>query len=171
MFPVRRIAQALCFVCVALGAACNEPPPDYREANKQVVRDLYAALDAQDYDRLNAMIAPGLALRLVGTEVTVPWETVASDMIPMYYGAFEGYRHVVDQLIAEGDWVVARVTFHGTHTGEFQGAPATSNPFTYGGIHMVQVVDGTIRDFWLLEDDLGLMRQLGMDLALRPPTP
>lgn len=171
MFSVRRIAHVLCFVCVALSASCKAPPPDHREANKQVVRDFYAALDAQDNDRINAMVAPGVVVRLVGTEVTVPWSSVASEMIPMYYGAFEGYGHVVDELVAEEDWVVARVTFHGTHTGEFQGVPATGNPFTYGGVHMVQIVDGTIRDFWLLEDDLGLMRQLGMDLALKPPTP
>ena len=82
----------------------------------------------------------------------------------MYYGALEGYYHVVEQLVAEGDWVVARVTFHGTHTGEFQGAPPTGNAFTYGGVHMARIVDGMMREFWLLEDDLGLMRQLGMDL-------
>jgi predicted ester cyclase len=171
MTRVRRIIPGVLFLSLAVATSCKAPPPDYRETNKQVLRDLYAALDAQDYDRINALVAPGVVVRLVGTEVTVPWSEVASGMIPMYYGAFKGYSHVVDQFVAEGDWVVARVTFHGTHTGEFQGAPATGNTFTYGGVHMAQVVDGTVRDFWLLEDDLGLMRQLGMDLVPKAPTP
>ena len=143
------------------------PPemPDYREANKQTVRDLYAALDRQDFEGLTALVAPDMALQLVGADVTVPWEAATSELIPMYYGAFEGYHHVIDQLVAEDDWVVARITYHGTHTGEFLGAPATGNPMTYGGIHMLRIVDGIAIEFWLLEDDLGLMRQLGMDLS------
>jgi predicted ester cyclase len=164
---VSTVRRALCALSLLslVASGCETPPPDFREANKQVARDLYAALDAQDYTRINALVAPDMALRLVGTEETVPWSSVVSEMIPAYYGAFTGYNHTVDQLVAEGDWVVARVTFHGTHTGEFQGAPPTGNAFTYGGVHVMQVVDGVIRDFWLLEDDLGLMRQLGMTLA------
>jgi predicted ester cyclase len=151
-----------------LVAACQAPPaetPDHREANRQTARDLYAALDAQDFDRLDALTAPDLLVNVVGTQEGFPWSAVASEMIPMYYGAFEGYRHVIDQLVAEDDWVVARLTYHGTHTGEFMGAPATGTQMTYGGVHMLRVVDGVVTEFWFLEDDLGLMRQLGMDLA------
>jgi len=155
------------FALLVLVSACQAPPaeiPDHRGANKQMVRDLYAALDAQDFDRLNALVAPDMALQVVGTEVSVPWDAATSELIPMYYGAFEGYHHVIDQLVAEDDWVVARLTYHGTHTGDFLGAPATGNMMTYGGIHMLRVLDGVVAEFWLLEDDLGLMRQLGMDL-------
>lgn len=139
-------------------------PTDHRETNKQTVQDIYAALDDQDFGRLSALVAPDMALRPVGTTVTVPWEAATSELIPMYYGAFEGYHHVIDQLVAEDDWVVARLTYHGKHTGKFMGAPATGNPMTYGGIHMLRILDGKVVEFWLLEDDLGLMRQLGMDL-------
>ena len=151
-----------------LVAACQAPPPetpDHLEANRQTARDLYAALDAQDFDRLDALVALDLEVKVVGTQQGFLWSAVASEMIPMYYGAFEGYRHVIDQLVAEDDWVVARLTYHGTHTGEFMGAPATGNEMTYGGIHMLRMVDGVVTEMWFLEDDLGLMRQLGMDLA------
>jgi predicted ester cyclase len=139
-------------------------PSDPCETNKQTVKNIYAALDEQDFDRLEALVAPDMALKPVGTDVTVPWEVATSELIPLYYGAFKGYHHVIDQLVAEDDWVVARITYHGTHTGDFMGAPATGNPMTYGGIHMLRIVDGKVVEFWLLEDDLGLMRQLGMDL-------
>ena len=165
MPAVRRASIVVTSLCLFFALSCEAPPPDLRESNKQVVRDFYAALDAQDYDRINALVAPDTVLQLVGTQERVPWNAVVSDLIPMYYGAFQGYSHVVDQLVAEGDWVVSRVTFHGTHTRGFQGAPATGNAFTYGGVHMVRIVDGVVRESWLLEDDLGLMRQLGMDLV------
>ena len=165
MSAVRSAPTLAASLCLFFALSCEDRPPDFRESNKQVVHDIYAALDAQDFDRLNALVAPDMALQLVGTDVSVPWDAAVSELIPMYYGAFQGYNHVIDQLVAEGDWVVARVTFHGTHTGEFQGAPATGNAFTYGGVHMVRIVGGVVREFWLLEDDLGLMRQLGMDLV------
>jgi predicted ester cyclase len=156
------------FAVLWLVAACQAPPAemtDHREANRETARDLYAALDAQDFDRLGALVAPDLIVKVAGTQEGFPWSAVVSEMIPMYYGAFDGYRHVIDQLVAEDDWVVARLTFHGTHTGEFMGAPATGNQMTYGGIHMLRIVDGVLAEMWLLEDDLGLMRQLGMELA------
>ena len=113
--------------------------PDHREANKQTVREVYAALDAQDFDRLNDLMAPDLAIKVVGTVEGFPWSAAVSDLIPAYYGAFEGYHHVIDQLVAEDDWVVARLTYHGTHTGDFMGASATGNQMTYGGIHMLRI--------------------------------
>jgi predicted ester cyclase len=164
MQTVRRLFCSVTPLCALLTLACEPPAPDFREANKQVIRDLYAALDAQDFDRLRAMTSSDTQLRLVGTQDSVAWNEV-EDMIRMYYGAFEGYCHVIDQLVAEGDWVVARVTFSGTHTGEFQGIPATGNTFTYGGVHVMRVVDGVLQENWLLEDDLRLMQQLGMVLA------
>lgn len=161
----RRIIVAVLALVVFLAQGCEPPPSDSQEANKQVIRDLYAALDAQDYDRINALASPDALLHIVGTDESMPFSSVMSEMVPMYYEAFQGYRHVVDQLVAEGDWVVARVTFHGTHTGEFQGVSPTGNEFTYGGVHIVRVVDGKVQENWMLEDDLRLMQQLGMELT------
>jgi len=165
MLLVRGIAERVLPVSVLLIGACQAPVADHREANKQVVRELYAAIDAQDFDRIKALSESDMSMQLVGTQESVPFSMVVSEMIPMYFNAFPDYHHVVEQLVAEDDWVVARVTFSGTHEHDFQGIPPTGNAFTYGGVHMARIVDGRIREFWLLEDDLGLMRQLGMDLA------
>ena len=169
MPTMRRVATALVLLCTPFALACEAPPPDYREANKQVMRDIYSALDAQDYERSKALASPDMLLHLVGTEESIPFNSVVSELTPMYYQAFQGYRHVIEQLVAEGDWVVARVTLHGTHTGEFQGAAPTGNAFTYGGVHLARVLDGKVQEYWMLEDDLRLMQQLGMGLT--PVTP
>jgi predicted ester cyclase len=109
-------------------------------------------------------VSPDLVISVIGTEDTYPWDAVEG-MIHMYYGAFDGYEHILDDLIAEDDWVVARITYRGTHTGEFDGTPATGNPIRYGGTHILRIVDGVIGEFWYLEDDLRLMQQIGLALA------
>ncbi len=86
-------------------------------------------------------------------------------MMQMFYAAFPDYTHQVDGLVAEGDWVAARVTYRATHQGEFMGIPPTGNSVTYGGTNFLRVVDGQIHEFWMLENELSLMQQLGMQLV------
>ena len=77
--------------------------------------------------------------------------------------------------VAEGDWVVIRATYSGTHRGVGRlpidggmliGVPPTHRSFAVLHIHMFRVVDGLIREHWGGRDDVGMMRQLGL---LPPP--
>ena len=56
----------------------------------------------------------------------------------------------IDDLISEGDSVVARLTFTGTHTGMLSVAsrtlPATEKPFAVGEIIIFRLVEGKIRE-------------------------
>ncbi len=79
--------------------------------------------------------------------------------------AFPDVRCVTEQMIAEGDRVVARVTLTGTHTGEFQGNAPTGKRFVRTGIHMLRLKDGKVVEQWALSDDLGMLRQLGIVAA------
>jgi predicted ester cyclase len=134
------------------------------EANKQVVRDVYAAIDAQDYDKIRSLVAEDATGGIIGTQEMIPFEGMV-EMIQMFYAAFPDYTHVVDGMIAEGDWVAVRLTFHATHQGEFQGISASGNAVTYGGAHFQRVVDGLIQESWILENDLSLMEQIGLQLG------
>jgi len=164
MSSVGRALVSCPLLLLAFTASCQAPEPDFRDQNKEAVRSFYEALDAQDFERLRAAVAPDLVVKVIGTDDTYPWAAV-EDMIHMYYGAFEGYDHVLDHLIAEDDWVVARITYRGTHTGDFDGTPASGNPIRYGGTHILRIVDGVIGEFWYLEDDLRLMQQIGLGLV------
>ena len=44
------------------------------------------------------------------------------------YGGFNDFKHSVEELIEEGDLIACRVNITGTHTGDFQGIPATHQP-------------------------------------------
>jgi steroid delta-isomerase-like uncharacterized protein len=67
----------------------------------------------------------------------------------------------IDDLIAEGDRVVARVTASATQVGEFMGMPPSGKRYTIEEIHIFAVRDGEITEHWHQFDQVGMMRQLG----------
>ena len=76
--------------------------------------------------------------------------------------SFPDVRYTVDDQIAEGDKVVVRYHFQGTHLGAFQGLPPTGKQITYTGILIYRFADGKIAEQWTEFDLLGLLRQLGV---------
>jgi predicted ester cyclase len=67
----------------------------------------------------------------------------------------------IDELVAEGDLVVARVTSSATPTGDFMGVRASGKRYTIGEMHLFRIRDGRVVEHWHQHDALGLMRQLG----------
>jgi predicted ester cyclase len=51
-----------------------------------------------------------------------------------------------------------------THKADFQGIPPTGNKIKYYQISLAQVKNGKIQGWWIVEDNLGMMMQLGMEL-------
>ena len=95
-----------------------------------------------------------------------PWATEVR-------AAFPDTHFAVDDLIAEGDKVVSRVTWSGTHRGEFSGVPPTGRRVTVPAIWIHRVVDGRIT--WEGRageaDWLGFHHQLGLLPELAPAGP
>lgn len=81
--------------------------------------------------------------------------------ITMYRAAFPDLAFSVDDLVAEGDQVAARVSASGTHRGDLPGIPATGKRATIKGIVMVRFERGKAKEAWMSYDFLGLYRQLG----------
>ena len=75
--------------------------------------------------------------------------------------AFSDIRISRDDTIAEGDRVVDRWTFRGTHTGEFLGIPATGKTVTVTGIDIFRIANGRLAELWQSWDQLGMLQQLG----------
>ncbi|HYI21563.1 MAG TPA: ester cyclase, partial [Candidatus Limnocylindrales bacterium] len=71
-------------------------------------------------------------------------------------------RFEIEELIAEEDLVVVRVTASATATGEFMGADATGRSYQIGEIHIFRVRDGQVVEHWHQYDAPGMMRQLGI---------
>jgi predicted ester cyclase len=68
----------------------------------------------------------------------------------------------IEDVVAEGDRIAGRWTMRGTHTGEFNGIPATGRPVTLAGFSLLRIQDGQVGELWHLEDDLSALQQLGI---------
>jgi predicted ester cyclase len=67
----------------------------------------------------------------------------------------------IEDLIAEGDKVVARWRARATHRGEYVGVPPTGREVEFTGISVYRIEGNRIAESWTEEDELGLMRQIG----------
>ncbi len=74
---------------------------------------------------------------------------------------FPDFRLTIEDQITEGDKVVTRVTFRGTHRGEFMGIAPTGRFVEYGGIAIDRIENGKVVEGWHQADELGMLDQLG----------
>jgi len=101
---------------------------------------------------VNHSAPPGLRADLEGIKI----------LTTMFKGAFPDSYFTVEDMIAEGDKVVTRKTFHGTHEGEFMGIPPSGRPVNVSIIDVVRISDGRVVEHWSVGDNLGMMQQLGV---------
>ena len=80
----------------------------------------------------------------------------------MFYAAFPDIHFRVDDLLAEGNLVAARVTITGTHEGEFMGVPATGRSVEIVAMDFVSFRDGQATAHWGVGDMVLLLQQLGV---------
>jgi predicted ester cyclase len=74
--------------------------------------------------------------------------------------AFPDLHVRIDEQVAEGEKVVTRKTFLGTHGGEFMGVPATARPVAFEVIDILTVRDGRISEHRVVFDQLSIRQQL-----------
>jgi predicted ester cyclase len=68
---------------------------------------------------------------------------------------------IIEDLMAEGDKVVARWRSRATHRGDYMGIAPTGNEVEFTGISVYRIEGGKIAESWSVEDQFGLMRQIG----------
>jgi predicted ester cyclase len=68
----------------------------------------------------------------------------------------------VEDTVAEGDKVVSRLTYRGTHTGNLGNIAPTGREITFTAIAINRFVNGKIVERWFNSDELGMMRQMGV---------
>ena len=82
-------------------------------------------------------------------------------MLQMFRAAFPDLEKSTEDMLADGDRVVDRVTVRGTDRGEFMGLPPTGKLMTITEMHIARLAGGKIVERWGEWDQLGLLRQLG----------
>lgn len=75
---------------------------------------------------------------------------------------FPDIKITIDDLLAEGDKVIHRVTARGTHQGAFQGIPATGKSVEIWIMVISRIANNKIAEEWELVDTLRMLQQLGV---------
>jgi predicted ester cyclase len=136
------------------------------EQNKAVVRQLLDEVFRRgDVTRVDFYLAPSF----VEHEELPPGIPGGSEgvkaLTTMLHAAFPDFGITIDDVIAEGDRVVVRQTWSGTHQGEFMGIPPTGRRVSFGVIDILRMADGRCVEHWGQMDSMGLMQQLGANPA------
>jgi predicted ester cyclase len=79
----------------------------------------------------------------------------------MFLG-FPDMKWTVDEQIAEGEKVVSRFTWTGTHKGEFMGIPPTNKKVKVWGVVIDVIRNGLFSESRIIMDSVGLLQQLGV---------
>ena len=124
------------------------------EENKAIVRRIYEIISTGDFDRAEEIVDPD-----VPDNELLPCDPPAK-LIDTYKETFSEAREAfsdvsvtVEDLVAEGDRVVARVTMRGTHQGDFQGLAPTGKLVQVRAIDMFRISNDKIVEHWGLADD------------------
>ena len=124
------------------------------EENKAIARRVYEIISTGDFDRTEEIVdreAPDNELRPGD-----PPAKLIDTFKETFSEAREGFPDLtisVEDVMAEGDRVTARVTMRGTHQGEFQGIARTGKRVEVRAIDMFRIEDGKIVEHWGHADD------------------
>ena len=132
------------------------------EENKTIARRYTQMFNTGNLDDADKLFAPNFTLRHL--DAPTPeldregWKKLSRPFI----SGFSERRLEVEDLVTEGDQVVARVTFFGRHTGNFQGILPTNRQVECTGMIWFRIAEGKSVEHWGEFVALGLMQQLGV---------
>jgi predicted ester cyclase len=136
------------------------------EENKELVRRQFELLNAGDSRGAAALWAP---------ESWNHGRKVDRAALERVYRSLSSLHetHALHEMVAEGEWVAVRTTCTGVHSQEpeipvnggiFRNLKPTGRTYTDQHLHLFRVIDGRITEHWANRDDLGVARQLGLEL-------
>ncbi|MGA8266912.1 MAG: ester cyclase [Candidatus Acidiferrales bacterium] len=136
-------------------------PESAEETNKRVIRRYYEDLwNAWNFDEASKILAPEIIFRgSLGTETQ--GRDAFCEYMRQVRRAFPDFQNSIVELVAEGNEVVARLNYTGTHHGELFGIAPTGRHITYQGAAFFRISDGLVAQGWVLGDLLSLLKSLG----------
>ncbi len=133
------------------------------EQNVKIVREFFESIDNGTHAERTELFSSDYICHFVGASEPLTLE-VQIQSISLAYKSVPDNIHIIKDIFAKGDRVLVRVINQGTHQGEWEGIPATGNKYAYEARWIFRFADGKIAEAWGLEDTLGFMQQLGMEL-------
>lgn len=126
--------------------------------NKELIRAFFTGLNERDLSSAVSAISPEFIHHSTGARGHDGMRAFGE----MFLGGFPDMHITIDDVIGEGDRVVTRGRWTGTHQGDFMGIPATGRSVDVEYIDLWRVEDGLLAENWVQMDIMGMMQQLGV---------
>ena len=136
------------------------------EQNKALVRKFADCIDTKDLDAALTLLSPDFVDHTPPAGLPPGIEGVRM-FFTMQFAAFPDGHSTAQDIIAEGDKVVCRMSGEGTHRAAFLGISPTGKHVRWSFIDIWRIADGKLAEHWVEADMMGMMQQLG----LLPPPP
>ena len=119
------------------------------EENKAVVSRFIDTFYRRDIAAFREVTAPDLA------------KVAIEQWMPRNDATWTDRQLGITEMMADGDWVWARVSASGRQIGEWEGLPPTSKVYTLSGACFMRISDGKVAEFSGVFDELQRVKQLG----------
>lgn len=125
------------------------------DENKAIVRSFIEAYNNRSLDFLD-FVAPDY----IDHEKNIGQEGL-KQLFTMGLTAFPDWHESIEDTIAEGDKVWVRLTYTGTHRGEFMGLTPTGKKITSKAVDIYRIVNGKLAEYWNVTDNASIFKQVG----------
>lgn len=129
------------------------------EQNKSLIRSYVETWNRGDLQKLSEYWSPNMVHH---TRTKSHDLEEVKNIVGSFMNAFPDLRWRIDDIVAEGDRVVTRMTAQATNTGSYMGLPATGKKITCAVMGIARVDEGKIAEHWGVTDELAMMAQLGL---------
>lgn len=137
------------------------------DTNKAIVRrTIEEIMNKHRYDLIDEFYIDTIALHGVGAGIK--GRAALAAFYAAHFSAFPDWHTTIEDVVAEGDKVVVRITSEGTNLGDYPGIPATGKTYTQKAIAIYHLSNGKIVEGWLQTDMMSMMQQLGLMPAPQP---
>lgn len=134
------------------------PPADHHAYFAQWFDELW---NKKNYDIAYARVHPEMRAHGAGGQIMTSGPDAVIGMVKEWHKAMPDGKMTMHEVITEGDLSTIRMTWEGTHTGEFYGIKPSGKRIKVTSIGIDRIVDGMIVEGWGELDMFGMMQQMG----------
>lgn len=129
------------------------------EVNKALIQSYIEAWNRGDVTELSEYWSPDMRHH---TRTQTHDFATTKRIVESFMSAFPDLNWQIDDIVAEGDRVVTRMTARATQTGSYMGLPPTGKRINCSVMGIARVGNGKIVEHWGVTDELAIMSQLGL---------
>ena len=131
------------------------------EQSRALVRGYFEAYNQGDLAALQELLSPDFVCWTGGAAEPIRGLELNLQMEAYHRSAFSDIRVSVLDLVADGDRVAVRRSWHFKHSGPFEGVAPTGKEIDGTAQEIFRIEAGQIAEIWTESDNLSFMQQLG----------